>query len=388
MDACAVAMELVVRPDEVAIQEPLTLPKSLLNISTTVSQNDFISVATQAISADAVSALSDATTGQGDSDMWFEQRAGRITASILSEVVKKVSDTGVISHRNNSLLKKIMNYESRSFYSPAIHWGKYNEQFAKDKFFKLNRRKHRNLQLKQCGLILFDKNPIFAGTPDSLLICQCCGTYPLEVKNPYKYRNLSINKLAEQPDSCLHFDQLGQVKLKEHHPYYYQVQAQILAAHSQMGYFAIKTASQYNNFHHEKISFNPSFTEGAIRKSTIFFEKVVIPEIYHGTIKKICQDTEINVVQSPSVITTRPEPTCCESTAPQASVTSSSMQFQCSLCCKECIDEPLVFNDMSINCDKCGDWFHWLCVNISGNEVFLKKKRMVWHCPECSVKTC
>ena len=80
---------------------------------------------------------------------------------------------------------------------------------------------------------------------------------PLELKNPSTYRNLSISQFASQPNSCLHVTSSGEIKLKTNHDYYYQVQAQILVEHAEVGYFCLKPASPYDNLHCEEIHFDP-----------------------------------------------------------------------------------------------------------------------------------
>ena len=45
------------------------------------------------------------------------------------------------------------------------------------------------------------------------------------------------------------------------------------------------------------------------------------------------------------------------------------------VCHSECLDEPVNFNDMSISCDFCEQWFHWVCVGLKGTETFLNIER-------------
>ena len=79
-------------------------------------------------------------------------------------------------------------------YSPAIEWGQYNKNNAIEELFKCKRSQHKNMKIHKCGVVLRNTYPIIAASPDALVSCSCCGVRPLEVKNPFTYRNLSISQ--------------------------------------------------------------------------------------------------------------------------------------------------------------------------------------------------
>lgn len=390
MQDCSVVTEIVVTAEETTEEIAVLLPPTLPEIAASVQEDSIFEAAIKPLSREVIHAVSDATKDQAESDAWFDYRTGRITASKLYQVSRKVNESGDISERNDSLIKQVMNY-SPAAYSPAIHWGKYNEEFAVRKFYRLNRRKHRKMEIKQCGVFLCEINPIIAASPDALVSCRCCGVVPLEVKNPYKHRALSINKFAEQNDACLEITAMGEVKLKPNHAYYYQVQAQILATNADMGYFALKTASPYNNFHCEQILFDPMLLEELVDKATLVFKTIILPELTHGHLKKKMDEAkEQESAHQRSILTTSTvEPdTSVAADVPQDTATpsSSAVEFACSICKTECIDEPDLFEDMSIYCDLCTKWFHWVCVKVTGTEKFLKRKTLKWFCPLCQEK--
>lgn len=60
--------------------------------------------------------------------------------------------------------------------------------------------------------------------------------------------------------------------------------------------------------------------------------------------------------------------------------------FSCSICKCNCEWETANIGDESIACDKCNMWFHYKCVNLKGNEAFLKKTNTTWYCSGCSKK--
>ena len=242
------AKEVVVTQQETIQLVTPALPPSLTDLAESISDNDeYCKEASRALESSVVQLISEATKEQSDSNTWFEYRKGRITVSKLFKLAKKVKD-GKVADRNYSILKDIMGYRPPA-HSPAIHWGQDNEENAIKEFFKCTRSLHKNMKIHKCGVVLWDTNPIIAASPDALVSCSCCGVRPLEVKNPFTHRNLSISQLASQPTSCLTLTSSGEIKLKSNHDYFYQVQAQILVEHAEVGYFCLKTASPYDNLH-------------------------------------------------------------------------------------------------------------------------------------------
>jgi hypothetical protein len=57
----------------------------------------------------------------------------------------------------------------------------------------------------------------------------------------------------------------------------------------------------------------------------------------------------------------------------------------CNICHTSCEWEPATVGDESIACDTCNCWHHYKCVNLTGQEPFLKRKTK-WFCPNCSKK--
>ena len=67
------------------------------------------------------------------SNIWFEQRKGRITASILKSAAKKVDDNNKLIHRDKSktILSKVCSYYPRCK-SKLTDWGISNEPGARN----------------------------------------------------------------------------------------------------------------------------------------------------------------------------------------------------------------------------------------------------------------
>jgi hypothetical protein len=75
---------------------------------------------------------------------------------------------------------------------PAIKYGRANENTVRNLFFALESQKHRNLKVEQCGLFVKSNRPYIAGSPDGIVLCNCCPTAVLEIKCPFTLVDKSV----------------------------------------------------------------------------------------------------------------------------------------------------------------------------------------------------
>ena len=195
----AIAME-----ETVTTEEEKPLPPTMLEIANQCdSADELVEAALRPLSFEDVQRISDATVQQSNNELWFSMRAGRITASQLKKCADKVDlEEGKVNGETTSYVKQIMNYYPKA-HSPAINWGVYNEPFAIANFLKAQRGFHKHMKVNTCGVFVCAQYPFIAASPDAIVTCDCCRVRPLEVKNPYKYRHMSIRNYAAQKDSCL-----------------------------------------------------------------------------------------------------------------------------------------------------------------------------------------
>eukprot|EP00795_Rhopilema_esculentum_P015518 gene15518-6781_t len=85
------------------------------------------------------------TIGQSSSEDWKNYRLGLITASVVHEVLKKVDNELQISNFPSAydLCAKICGYYP-DFSSKSVSWGKNNEDFARKRYIKKNKGKHKS----------------------------------------------------------------------------------------------------------------------------------------------------------------------------------------------------------------------------------------------------
>ena len=56
--------------------------------------------------------------------------------------------------------------------------------------------------------------------------------------------------------------------------------------------------------------------------------------------------------------------------------------YLCDICKKNCEDISVTFQDNSIKCDSCLQWYHFGCVNIS-NDFEIPEENDKWYCSGC-----
>ena len=117
------------------------------------------------------------TREQSKCRIWFDQRAGRITASKLREALH----TSYLQP-SVSLIKAICYPEQCKFKSSACQYGCKHEDIAKVAYTENMQAHHENFMVIQCGLILDPEFPFMDATPDGIVYCKCCESCVLEIE--------------------------------------------------------------------------------------------------------------------------------------------------------------------------------------------------------------
>ena len=175
------------------------------------------------ISVEQASCVEEKTRSQVLSKLWFQQRAGRVTASKL----KQATRTNLM-RLSISLIKSICYPESHGFRgNKATMWGCEHEQEARQCYMETMTPKHTDLAVSTCGLFIDPSHPFLGASPDGLMSCTCCGVGILEIKCPYRCRDKTILQASDESTFFLKKCTDGRLSLDRNHAYYHQVQAQI-----------------------------------------------------------------------------------------------------------------------------------------------------------------
>lgn len=110
------------------------------------------------------------TREQSLSKVWFQQRAGRVTASRLRAAI--CTDT---TQPSKSLIRTICYPDATKFYSRATRWGCEHEQIAYEAYKNQFACLHSNFQLSRSGLVIHVDYPFMGASPDGIISCSFVG---------------------------------------------------------------------------------------------------------------------------------------------------------------------------------------------------------------------
>ncbi|XP_074614405.1 uncharacterized protein LOC141874140 [Acropora palmata] len=168
------------------------------------------------ISIEQAKAIEEATRNQSKSSLWFDMRAGRITASKFHQACHTDPASPSIS-----LIKDVC-YGSK-FSSKATAWGNTHEKHALDRYRQVMQDEHKDFGIKDSGFVINPEHPHLGASPDAISYCSCHGTGCVEIKCPYKAQDSTITEavgfLEKTANGCLQLDRK--------HLYYAQVQLQL-----------------------------------------------------------------------------------------------------------------------------------------------------------------
>ena len=170
---------------------------------------------------DEISFVEKCTRGQSHSTLWFDYRLGRITASMFGQIAKCTERVFPMS-----LVKSIMQYTNINPNIPSLKWGRLNEVSAKQEYVQVMKNTHQNFSLSDNGLFISKDYSYLGASPDGIIDCTCCGSGIVEVKCPYKYKDVNPRQINDK--KCfLQLGKDGNLSLSTTHDYYYQVQGQL-----------------------------------------------------------------------------------------------------------------------------------------------------------------
>ena len=283
------------------------------------------------------------TRPQRKSNEWYNQRQGRITASLFHDVF-------TFKERNNSvnLLKRLLSSPDISNI-PAIKWGIEKEDIARLEYVTQSSPLHQEFKCISVGLIVNPLYPHLGASPDALVECSCCGQGIVEIKCPFSAKDSHPAKLHEFKNSFL-----NKFGLNRNHKYFTQVQGQLAVCQKRYCDFIVWTPK---GMLVERIEEDPNFTESLVRKLTTFYVAHMLPEILTRTV------TDNSRLPKTSA----------------HSVTAACSDHEEQLDIKYCICQEGEYGKM-ICCDnsECKIlWFHYPCVGIT------RAPKGAWFCPQC-----
>ena len=191
------------------------------------------------------------TRSQAKSDLWVEERTKRLTASHFGEICKS------IERRNKTALAQSLTMIKKLHTAPVNHGRRYE-----DVAVELYEQKLK-VTTKPCGLFVCLEMPFLAASPDGVVN----DVTLLEVKCPYAAREQMINPKTV-PFLC--FDGNSELQLDCKHPYYYQVQGQMLCSGAQKCDLVVYT---FKDFKIVPVVYDRQFVQGMTEQLKSFYDE-------------------------------------------------------------------------------------------------------------------
>ena len=218
------------------------------------------------------------TVGQGNSQFWFDQQAGRITASNFYKVCHMRETTD-----KTNTVKLLMNYCPMEHIPEQLEWGHEKEVSATELYFKKISSKHKEVNIVESGLVINEKWPFRGATPDRIRCCKCHGKTLVECKSLFSKRNLlpgiaASDKLVKTTKGF---------KLKEETPWYYQIQGQMAITgvrHTDLVIYTNKGILVV------PVDFNEEFCLQMMEKLQVFFMNFMAPKLLCGNILRTLKE--------------------------------------------------------------------------------------------------
>lgn len=160
--------------------------------------------------------IEEATRNQADDVLWHNIRCNRLTSSNFYYICASVSHEAKVN-----LTHRILNPVTIS--SKYVQHGKDCEPKAIALYASTG------VDVKKCGMFLSQSYPFLGASPDGLIGDDTV----LEVKCPYNQRNMTI---SDETVPFLIRDEFGEVRLRDKHQYYYQIQGQMCVTSSLLVY--------------------------------------------------------------------------------------------------------------------------------------------------------
>ncbi|KAJ4929263.1 hypothetical protein JOQ06_004874, partial [Pogonophryne albipinna] len=149
----------------------------MLQLSPTELQNACQDFRQEELTQPQVQAVEEETRNQSLSPIWFSQRAGRITASRLKQVLQTS-----LAQPSKSLIKSICYPEAHKFSTDATRYGCKYEATARKQYEGVQSLHHQGFSCKDSGLWLNPQWPYMGASPDGCVTCTCHGTGICEIK--------------------------------------------------------------------------------------------------------------------------------------------------------------------------------------------------------------
>ena len=213
-----------------------------------------------------------ATREQRQSQLWYLVRTRRITGSTCGKILCQHDMT-------TALLKSILYPKPFEHLPASIKWGIDNEPKANEAYIKYAKAHGKvKLTTSKCGFIIHPTMGWFGASPDAR-VTDPHSDFPdgiAEFKCPYAKREMTPSEACEDPNFYCVYD--NGLHLKHSHPYYHQVQFQLLVGIDLYDWcdFCVYTPKGTEV---ERIWLDIEWCEKRIEELDSYYDAYIVPEI-------------------------------------------------------------------------------------------------------------
>ena len=207
------------------------------------------------------------TIEQSNSPYWFLYRRGLMTATASKRIVNQ----NLKKCNNEKLNRAISKCYPTTYTNEAMEYGIREEKNALNAFFEIFKESHLNPEIINTGLIVYDRAPYIAGTPDAILKCECCTElYLVEIKCPFRLAQCGTGgwKILE------YFDEHGD--LKKSHTYFSQLNLYLGITGIKTAYFVVYARGDTII---REIDFDAAYFEYQIRNMSEYYRDYYLPTV-------------------------------------------------------------------------------------------------------------
>jgi hypothetical protein len=220
------------------------------------------------------------TRNQRYSELWHSVRRYRITASRFGDILHRKSTTPP-----DVLVLSIL--KPRTFTCDATSWGIQNESKAIEAYIAFQHHQGKHVTVGPVGFFVSASHPFLGATPDGMVHDHTNEVDEfgfIEVKCPYVQRDLTPLEASltsgfcsrQVSNTCKTACNYPELKLRQNHKYYAQVQGQMAVGGMKWCDFVIFTNKGINV---ERIVYNDDYWKPLLAKLESFFDNCLGPEI-------------------------------------------------------------------------------------------------------------
>ena len=355
------------------------------------------------VSQKEINALNKATIGQHTNGLWSTHRLGRITASRAHAVKTRIETVQKNPNKHHDLTPTVraLCQDSTKLPNPGVKYGIEMEDEARQEYVKqLRKEGHTGVVVEECGLVLHKQYSFMAASPDGIISCDCCPTRVLEIKCPLK--SVGMHPRDANLPYMNNVNGISMLKLNSSH--FDQLQVQMAATGLRHSDFVVYSRQ---GILHQRILYNRVAFNKILDACTTFFDDYMVPRYTtirttlesggvenrvppakpQAAVDEVCSyvPDDIDVVEEIVETSTSKQESLLQQNIKNRSTRRRKLAhearpiYMCECCGTECLqaEEINFVDDESVQCEDCQKWFHQICVDFTGEDV--------WVCQSCTV---